>query len=52
MSVDGRTVLGMAVLTAGMAVLYRMNGGHLKDIATAPIRWVEIAKGPSHGPPL
>jgi hypothetical protein len=51
-SVDGRTVLGMVVLTAGMAVLYRVNGGRLEDIATLPTRWVEIAKGPVHGPPL
>jgi hypothetical protein len=42
----------MAVLTACMAVLYRMIGARLEDIATAPIRWVEIAKRPSHGPPL
>ncbi len=52
MSVDGRTVLGMAVLTAGVAVLYQRNAGRLGDIATAPIRWVEVAKGPVHGPPL
>jgi hypothetical protein len=52
MRVDGRTVLGIAVLTAGMAVLYQRNGGRLADIATLPIRWVEIAKGPGHGPPL
>lgn len=52
MSVDSRTVLGVAVLVAGIAALSRLDGSRLKAMATVPGRWMEIAKGPPHAPPL
>jgi hypothetical protein len=51
-SVDSRTVLGVAVLVASIAALSRLDGSRRTALATAPIRWMEIAKGPPHAPPL
>jgi hypothetical protein len=50
--VDSRAVLGATVVAAGMIALSRRGRSRLTSIVTAPLRWLEIVKGPSHSPPL
>jgi hypothetical protein len=52
MGPKSRAVLSIGTLAVGIAALSRLDGDRLKAIVNAPIRWVEIAKGPPHGAPM